>query len=92
MKKALLLGDSICMGYCRYVRMAFEGSAEIVETEDGYTFVMGAGNVRIVAKYESENAQSNVIAKIFSSYITMAVCAVIALGGVAFLFLRKKQR
>lgn len=34
MKKALLLGDSIRMGYCKYVKMAFEGSAEIVYPED----------------------------------------------------------
>jgi len=34
MKKVLLLGDSIRMGYCKYVKMAFDGAAEIVYPED----------------------------------------------------------
>ena len=56
MKKALLLGDSICMGYCRYVRMAFEGSAEIVYPEDNCRFA--AYTLRYLGTWKSETGCS----------------------------------
>ncbi len=68
-----------------------EGNVEIVKTDDAYSFAMGSSNVKIVAKYESQTENSNFLIKMLSSYITMAVCGVIALGGVLFLIFKKKK-
>jgi len=52
MKKVLLLGDSIRMGYCKYVRMAFEDAAEIVFPEDCCRFA--AYTLRYLTTWKSE--------------------------------------
>ena len=38
MKKILLIGDSIRQGYSHYVRLAFEGVAEIYEPQENCRF------------------------------------------------------
>jgi len=52
MKRALLLGDSIRMGYCNYARMAFENVAEIVYPEDCCRF--SAYTLRYLGAWKSE--------------------------------------
>ena len=52
MKKVLLLGDSIRMGYCKYVKMAFDGSAEIVYPEDCCRF--SAYTLRYLGTWKAE--------------------------------------
>ena len=52
MKKALLLGDSIRMGYCKYVKQAFLSSAEIVYPEDCCRF--SAYTLRYLGTWKSE--------------------------------------
>lgn len=52
MKKALLLGDSIRMGYCKYVKMAFDGIADIVFPEDCCRF--SAYTLRYLGTWKAE--------------------------------------